>query len=325
MAPKLEDVAKLAQVSKTTVSRVLNNRGYLSQQTIDKVYAAIKALDYHPNVVARQLYKNKTNLIGILLPTVANPFFGELTAALEMKLYQQGFKVLIGNSMNDVAKETEYLNQLLTKQVDGLVVGTHNQGIKQYEHRDLPIVAIDRIMNQDIPIIESDNYRGGVVATTRLLDQGAQHVIHINGPKALATPTKRRRDAYETVMQDHGLTPLTYEVDFNMPEERKKALFRQIFSDHPEVDGIFASNDTDAALIMQLAHELGRRIPDDLLLIGYDGTKTARELLPSLTTIVQPIDELATTAIQVLNDRMQGVPTKQEYILPIKLWQGDTA
>lgn len=325
MAPKLEDVAKLAQVSKTTVSRVLNKRGYLSQATIDKVYAAIKELDYHPNVVARQLYKNKTNLIGILLPTVANPFFGELTAALEMKLYQQGFKVLIGNSMNDPAKETEYLNELLTKQVDGLVVGTHNQGIKQYEYRDLPVVAIDRIMNQDIPIIESDNYRGGVVATTRLIDQGAQHIIHINGPHGLATPTKRRRDAYEAVMQEHGLTPSTYEIDFNLPEARKKQLFRQLLIDHPDVDGIFSSNDTDAALIMQLAHELGRKIPDDLLLIGYDGTKTVRELLPSLTTIVQPIDDIATTAIQVLNDRMQGITTKKEYILPIKLWQGDTA
>ncbi|MFC6164352.1 LacI family DNA-binding transcriptional regulator [Lactiplantibacillus dongliensis] len=325
MAPKLDDVAKLAQVSKTTVSRVLNKRGYLSQATIDKVYAAIKELDYHPNVVARQLYKNKTNLIGILLPTVANPFFGELTAALEMKLYQQGFKVLIGNSMNDPAKETAYLNELLTKQVDGLVVGTHNQGIKQYEHRDLPIVAIDRIMNQDIPIVESDNYRGGVVATTRLIDQGAQHIIHINGPRELATPARRRRDAYEAVMREHGLTPSTYEIDFNLPEGRKKQLFRQLLIDHPEIEGIFSSNDTDAALIMQLAHELGRKIPDELLLIGYDGTKTVRELLPSLTTIVQPIDDLATTAIQVLNDRMQGITTKKEYILPIKLWQGDTA
>ena len=132
MRPKLEDVAKRANVSKTTVSRVLNNRGYLSQETITRVYQAMKELNYQPNVVARQLYQKKTQLIGLLFPTIANPFFGELSAELEKRLYNEGFKVLIGNSMNDPKKEADYLNQLLSKQVDGLIVGTHNQGIKEY-------------------------------------------------------------------------------------------------------------------------------------------------------------------------------------------------
>ena len=92
MRPKLEDVAKLANVSKTTVSRVLNNRGYLSQETIDRVYQAVKELNYQPNVVARQLYKKQTRIIGLLFPTIANPFFGELSAELEKRLYNEGFK-----------------------------------------------------------------------------------------------------------------------------------------------------------------------------------------------------------------------------------------
>lgn len=122
MRPKLEDVAKLANVSKTTVSRVLNNRGYLSQETIERVHEAMKELNYQPNAVARQLYKKQTNIIGLLFPTIANPFFGELNEALEKGLYQEGFKVLIGNSMNNPEKEANYLNQLLNKQVDGLIV-----------------------------------------------------------------------------------------------------------------------------------------------------------------------------------------------------------
>ncbi|BDR58534.1 LacI family DNA-binding transcriptional regulator [Xylocopilactobacillus apicola] len=322
--PKLEDVAKRANLSKTTVSRVLNNRGYLSQKTIDKVYQAMEELNYHPNVVARQLYKNKTDLIGILLPTVANPFFGELTAFLEDDLYQQGFKVLIGNSMNNPQKEADYLQQLLIKQVDGLIVGTHNQGIEQYHQSGLPIVAIDRIMNEDIPVIASDNYRGGILATERLIERGAKKIIHTNGPNDLETPAKRRREAYEQVMKAHNLSPITYEVDFNITPADKVKILRRIFLEHPDVEAIFASNDTDAAQIMQIAQNLGRQIPRDLLLIGYDGTQIVRELLPQLTTVIQPIDQMAKKSVAVLKQRLAQESTKKEYLLPVKLQEGTT-
>ncbi|MCD2257321.1 LacI family DNA-binding transcriptional regulator [Agrilactobacillus fermenti] len=325
MTPKLEDVAKLAKVSKTTVSRVLNKRGYLSQKTIDRVYAAMRELNYHPNVVARQLYKSQTNLIGLLFPTVANPFFGELVDALEKNLYRQGFKVLIGNSMNDPKKEAAYLDQLLIKQVDGLIVGTHNQGIKEYDTANLPIVAIDRIMNADIPIVESDNYRGGELATERLIQRGAKHIIHTNGPIDLETPARRRRVAYEGTMQAHNLEPLTYTVDFNISAKAKKEIFEKIFQEHPEVEAVFAANDVDAALIMNVAQKLGRQVPKDFLVIGYDGTQVVRELMPNLTTIMQPTAQMAEQAVKVLGQRMNNEPTETEYILPVKLWSGTSA
>lgn len=324
MRPKLEDVAKRANVSKTTVSRVLNNRGYLSQETITRVYQAMKELNYQPNVVARQLYQKKTQLIGLLFPTIANPFFGELSAELEKRLYNEGFKVLIGNSMNDPKKEADYLNQLLSKQVDGLIVGTHNQGIKEYNYEHLPVVAIDRNMNQDIPVIESDNYAGGVLATTYLIEQGAQKIIHTNGPITLDSPTKRRRLAYEDTMRQHGLTPITVTLDFNIPYHEKKQILTQIFYDHPDLEAIFASNDIDAALIMQIALELGKKIPDDLLLVGYDGTKVIQNILPNLTTIVQPIEAIAQTAVDVLKARLNDRPTESEYVLPVSLKKGTT-
>ncbi|WGN88666.1 LacI family DNA-binding transcriptional regulator [Ligilactobacillus faecis] len=324
MRPKLEDVAKRANVSKTTVSRVLNNRGYLSQETITRVYQAMKELNYQPNVVARQLYQKKTQLIGLLFPTIANPFFGELSAELEKRLYNEGFKVLIGNSMNDPKKEADYLNQLLSKQVDGLIVGTHNQGIKEYNYEHLPVVAIDRNMNHDIPVIESDNYAGGVLATTYLIEQGAKKIIHTNGPITLDSPAKRRRLAYEDTMRQHGLTPITVTLDFNIPYHEKKQILTQIFYDHPDLEAIFASNDIDAALIMQIALELGKKIPADLLLVGYDGTKVIQNILPNLTTIVQPIEAIAQTAVTVLKARLNDRPTKSEYVLPVSLKKGTT-
>ncbi|HBV03641.1 MULTISPECIES: LacI family DNA-binding transcriptional regulator [Mammaliicoccus] len=324
MKPKLDDVAKLANVSKTTVSRVLNKRGYLSQETIDKVYDAMEKLNYQPNTVARQLYNKKTNIIGLLFPAVSNPFFGELVEELEKKLYSQGYKVIIGNSMNDPEKEKNYLNQLLSNQVDGLIVGTHNQNIQQYQNENLPIVAIDRIMNQDIPVIESDNYSGGKQATERLIQKGAKKIIHTTGPDTLDTPANRRREAYEETMTYHGLQPIHYSVDFNISYTEKTGIFNQIFIDHPDVDGVFASNDVDALLIMQIAKKFNKNIPEDLLIVGYDGSKIMRNMFPNLTTIVQPIEEIANKALEVLNLRLEKQETLSEYILPVSIWNGST-
>ncbi|HJF20563.1 LacI family DNA-binding transcriptional regulator [Mammaliicoccus lentus] len=324
MKPKLDDVAKLANVSKTTVSRVLNKRGYLSQETIDKVYDAMEKLNYQPNTVARQLYNKKTNIIGLLFPAVSNPFFGELVEELEKKLYSQGYKVIIGNSMNDPEKEKNYLNQLLSNQVDGLIVGTHNQNIQQYQNENLPIVAIDRIMNQDIPVIESDNYSGGKQATERLIQKGAKKIIHTTGPDTLDTPANRRREAYEETMTYHGLQPIHYSVDFNISYTEKTGIFNQIFIDHPDVDGVFASNDVDALLIMQIAKKFNKNIPEDLFIVGYDGSKIMRNMFPNLTTIVQPIEEIANKALEVLNLRLEKQETLSEYILPVSIWNGST-
>lgn len=325
MRPKLEDVAKRANVSKTTVSRVLNNRGYLSQKTIDNVYKAIEELNYQPNVVARQLFQKKTNIVGLLFPKVANPFFSELVEALEKKLYEIGYKVLIGNSMNNKEKETNYLNQLLSDQVDGLIVGTHNQGIQEYKYQNLPIVAIDRVMNEDIPVVESDNYNGGKLATKLLIAQGAKNIIHTNGPIDLQTPANRRRLAYEDTMKAYQLIPRTVTLDFNISYVKKKQIFFQMFEDYPKIDGIFASNDIDAALILQVAKEKGLNVPADLLVVGYDGTLMTRSILPDLTTVIQPINDIADTAVAILMKRINKEETKKEYILPVTLWMGKTS
>lgn len=322
--PKLEDVAAAAGVSKTTVSRVLNHRGYLSEKTIAKVQKAMQELDYRPNIIARQLYKQRTDLVGMIFPTVDNPFFSQLEAEMERQLYRNGYKVLIGNSQNDPAKEENYLQQLLTHQVDGLIVGTQNRGLIGYQHANLPVVAIDQVVGKNIPVISSDNYQGGLLATQRLLDDGCRHIIHTNGPLGLDTPTQKRREAYEHLMTKNNLPAITYHLDFNISTIDKERVFRRIFEEHPEVDGIFAANDTDASTIINLASEYGKRIPEDLKIVGYDGSNVTRLLLPGLTTIQQPIDEMADLAVQLLQARINGQNVKS-VVLPVTIWNGKTA
>ena len=322
--PKLEDVAAAAGVSKTTVSRVLNHRGYLSEKTIAKVQKAMQELDYRPNIIARQLYKQRTDLVGMIFPTVDNPFFSQLEAEMERQLYRKGYKVLIGNSQNDPAKEENYLQQLLTHQVDGLIVGTQNRGLIGYQHANLPVVAIDQVVGKNIPVVSSDNYQGGLLATQRLLDDGCRHIIHTNGPLGLDTPTQKRREAYEHLMTKNNLPAITYHLDFNISTIDKERVFRRIFEEHPEVDGIFAANDTDASTIINLASEYGKRIPEDLKIVGYDGSNVTRLLLPGLTTIQQPIDEMADLAVQLLQARINGQNVKS-VVLPVTIWNGKTA
>ena len=322
--PKLEDVAAAAGVSKTTVSRVLNHRGYLSEKTIAKVQKAMQELDYRPNIIARQLYKQRTDLVGMIFPTVDNPFFSQLEAEMERQLYCNGYKVLIGNSQNDPAKEENYLQQLLTHQVDGLIVGTQNRGLIGYQHANLPVVAIDQVVGKNIPVVSSDNYQGGLLATQRLLDDGCRHIIHTNGPLGLDTPTQKRREAYEHLMTKNNLPAITYHLDFNISTIDKERVFRRIFEEHPEVDGIFAANDTDASTIINLASEYGKRIPEDLKIVGYDGSNVTRLLLPGLTTIQQPIDEMADLAVQLLQARINGQNVKS-VVLPVTIWNGKTA
>nr|WP_302147996.1 LacI family DNA-binding transcriptional regulator [Limosilactobacillus mucosae] len=322
--PKLEDVAAAAGVSKTTVSRVLNHRGYLSEKTIAKVQKAMQELDYRPNIIARQLYKQRTDLVGMIFPTVDNPFFSQLEAEMERQLYRNGYKVLIGNSQNDLAKEENYLQQLLTHQVDGLIVGTQNRGLIGYQHANLPVVAIDQVVGKNIPVVSSDNYQGGLLATQRLLDDGCRHIIHTNGPLGLDTPTQKRREAYEYLMTKNNLPAITYHLDFNISTIDKERVFRRIFEEHPEVDGIFAANDTDASTIINLASEYGKRITEDLKIVGYDGSNVTRLLLPGLTTIQQPIDEMADLAVQLLQARINGQNVKS-VVLPVTIWNGKTA
>lgn len=322
MKVKLEDVAKLAGVSPTTVSRVLNNRGYISEQTKKKVEDAIKELDYYPNDVARSLFKKRTNFIGLILPTVSNPFFGELAVYIENICSSLGFKIILCNSNGQLEKEKAYATMLIRHQVDGVIVCSYNRGIDTYKFPKLPIVAIDHYLAPTIPVVGSDNYAGGKLAVQHLIDRGCKSIIHINGPLELETPAQFRRKAYEDLVEN----PITYEITKALDHEDSIAIMRRIFKEHPETDGIFASDDMIAASCLRIAKELGIQVPNQLKVVGYDGTTTVMHLLPQLTTIKQPIEEIAKTAVKKLMDMIDNSELSGPYetTLPVQLLINET-
>lgn len=326
MVVKLTDVAKKAGVSATTVSRVINNYGYLSQKTIDKVQQAIKELNYQPNSLARSLQGKNTQLVGLVFPTMRVPFFAELVESLETKLFEKGYKVILCNSANNKEKEREYLRMLGANKVDGIIAGSHNLGIDEYENFELPIVSFDRFLAVGIPIVSGDNFQGGYLAAQTLLEDGCKKIAIFTGANNSNSPTNQRLNGYLHRMKEAALTPFTFRISSRY-SARLKGLDIQKALQTEELDGIFCTDDFTAILTLQEAQKLGIKVPEQLKVIGYDGTQFVRESFPALTTVAQPIDDCATLLIELLCKRIKNKEQQLDdlYTLPIQLIKGTTA
>ncbi|MGT2907502.1 LacI family DNA-binding transcriptional regulator [Streptococcus dentiloxodontae] len=318
MTAKLTDVAELAGVSPTTVSRVINKKGYLSQKTIDKVHDAMKELNYKPNNLARSLQGKSAQLIGLIFPNISNIFYAELIEHLEIELFQRGYKSIICNSENDPAKEQDYLEMLSANQVDGIISSSHNLGIADYEKVEAPIVSFDRNLAPNVPIIASDNFEGGKLAALTLQKAGCQNIMMITGHDNSDSPTGLRQLGFNYHLNKSGLV---CHVPNNLSNMRRELEIKSIIANH-KPDGIFVSDDLTAILIIKVAQQMGLSIPDDLKIIGYDGTSFVENFYPQLATIKQPIGEIACLIVDILMKKIKGEKTSKDYILPISLISG---
>ncbi|WP_194948084.1 LacI family DNA-binding transcriptional regulator [Actinomyces trachealis] len=329
--PTLADVAKIAGVSLTTVSRVLNNRGYLSQRTRDAVADAIKELNYRPNQLARALHGMSTQTIGLIVPSTALPFFGELAVGVENALAEHGYRILICSSMGNVEREKQYLDLLLSNRVDGIITGAHNENITEYATVRMPLVSIDREI-PGVPNIRCDNAAGGRLATQHLLDGGAKRpalICSSTGPRNL------RETGYREALSRVDVKPVILTVPFHTPDaEREQLIFKGLDSVASQIDSVFATDDLTAATVLDWARSRDLKVPEDFTVVGFDGTTALRRALPGLTTIRQPIAELAERAVEILVAQIAKREAGAEVcgdtpplpcVLPVELVPGWTA
>ena len=313
----LKDVAKIAGVTPTTVSRVINMRGSLSQKTIDRVHAAMRELNYQPNAMARSLQGKKSQLIGLIFPSVANPFYGEMIHAIESKLFSHGYKAILCDSENDPIKGREYLTMLMANQVDGIITSSHNKQIKEYENNTLAIVAFDRYLADGIPIVSSDNLVGGRLATSHLYAQGCQTIAMIAGSSDTKSPTQNRLLGYRNMLSELKMPTLIHYLRRESSMNQKRQSIRD-FLVTQQPDGVFCTDDLTAVMVKDIALDLKL---DNIKVIGYDGTQVIQTFIPSLSTIVQPIEELAVLMVDILLKKIDdpNFKAKADYILPITL------
>ncbi len=320
----LKDIAKGAGVTVTTVSRVLNNRGYISDKTREKVYQVMEELNYRPNEIARSLARKKSNIIGLIIPTINHPFFSELAFYLEYFAYQGGYKIMLCNSQLESRKEKEYIDMLRAHQVDGLLLASHTLDIENYINLDLPLVTLDRKID-NIPFISSNNYQGGSLATNLLIEKGCQKIVYIGGNLKLNLLANKRYDAFLEIAKKQGIEHFIAQTDlngFNIKEYRK--LIFDLFNEHPDIDGIFASSDLIAATVIRVAQQIGKRIPEDIKIIGYDDIPEASLFYPEISSIRQPIEEMGKLVIELLQKQIEEKEVPNSNILDVELIERQT-
>lgn len=323
--PTIKDVAERAGVSVTTVSRVLNNRGYISEATRKKVYKAMEELDYQPNEVARSLFRKRSNIIGLIVPTVAHPFFAELTAYVETYAYSRGYKVLVCNSQLDASKEQEYISMLRRNQVDGIIMASHTLEVEEYKKLSLPVVTFDRFISNRIPYVTSDNYQGGKLAVELLLARGCKKIAHMCGSLHLDMLANQRHRAFVDVAEQRNVPYFTVETDINVFEmDKYEQLLADLMRQHPDIDGLFLNSDIMAIAAVKVCRKLGKRIPEDVKIVGYDDVAIASLVSPQITTIRQPLAEMSKLSVKLIENMVEGKQVKVENCLPVELVERET-
>lgn len=324
--PNIKDVANQAGVSVTTVSRIMNNRGYISEETKNKVYKAMEKLNYHPNEIAKSLYTKKSNLIGLILPDISTPFYAEETKYIEEYLYMNGYKLMLCNASNNCIREKEYIDMLQRNQVDGIIIGSHTLKLEEYMKLKLPIVALDRYLGKDIPIVSADHVQGGTLAANELIRAGCKNVLQFEGNSQVKTPANERHSSFADIMKKNNINCNSIEFPVNFFSfDNYPSFIRKALDSYPNIDGIFAGDTVAFAVIKELLSR-NLSIPDDVKVIGYDGIAFCSIASPTLTTIKQPIREIANSAVSTLlyliNNNTSIVPS--DIKLPVMLSQGQT-
>ena len=317
----MKDVAKLAGVSVGTVSRVINQEQGIKEITLKKVQQAIDELGYIPDVYARGMKKNKTETIALIVPSVWHPFFGEFAFHVEVELSKKGYKLLLCN-ISGPKRELDYITMLQQNKVDGIIAITYSP-IEDYLSSNIPFVSIDRTYeDKAIACVSSDNQKGAELAAQVLISKGGTHFGFIGGHNKTINKTKKRRLFFEKTILEAGFPceVLDLEEPYDNFLEEVEVFLRQ----HPEIDALFTINDFTAIDAISILEKLGKKVPEDVQVVGYDGIRQAEERTQYLSTIRQPIEEMATEAVQCLLDILDKKDRLLQITLPISYLEGKT-
>ncbi len=304
----IREVAKKARVSSTSVSHVLNNTRFVSEDVRERVKSAMHELNYRPNALARSLRNGKTHTLGLILPDSANPFFAEVGHAIESAAFALGYSVILCNTENDENKERLYTEVLENKQLDGIIfvgAGENLEAISEIVQNGLPLVVVDRDMaNLELDTVTTENYQGGLLATQHLLSLGHQIIGCITGPSNI-TPSAERVTGYRAALQQRGVPAeecLLVRGDFHAPSGYSAAM--QLLQQTPRPTAIFVCNDMMAIGALRAASQLGLNVPENVAIVGFDDIELASYVTPALTTVAQPKQEIGQLAVKLLFERM---------------------
>jgi LacI family transcriptional regulator len=314
----LKEVAKQAGVSTATVSNVLNATKYVSDEVKEQVNSVMKALNYQPNSIAKSLRIQKSRIIGLLIPEIDNPFYSSVVRGIENELAANNYNVLLCITDSSVEKEREYLEGLIGKRIDGLIVssaGNTGDYFLSLESAGVPIVFLNRCppsMNCDV--IMTNNTRGAYSATEHLITHGYRKIGIITGPPSISTG-KDRITGFRRALEDYGIAELESLVkeglfDYQSGYEKMKELMEQELK--PEA--VFISNNSMTLGGYKYLKEKGIRIPEEVAVIAFDDPEWAELVNPPLTSVRQQTYELGIQAAKLMTSSIKDQKTKRDIV-----------
>jgi LacI family transcriptional regulator len=326
----MKEIARLSNVSVATVSRVINQNGRFSKETEERVLHVIEEYGYKTNMVAKSLRVRQSKSIGVIVPDIKNEFFASIVLEIESYFFSNGYSVFICNTNGEEEKEQEYLRSLDAKGVDGLIYISGKEDISiQSLKRDIPIVCIDRkpSIDENIAIVESDNYAGGFLATEELIRQGCKDIIIIKSKRRIST-TQSRYKGYKAALEKYNIPlndMLMIDLDQTTFEKAKDKMNKLIELGVP-FDGVFATNDWLALGSLFAMKENDIHVPDEVKLIGFDNISISKYSYPSITTINQDKKKLGEEASKALLNFINKKEMKEKLhiVLPVKLVERET-
>jgi LacI family transcriptional regulator len=308
----ITDVATHAGVSVATVSRVLNGRPSVGSASRERVLRAVAELNYRPNRLARSLRRQSAETVAMVVSDIENPHFAEAVRAAEDAVYQRGYRLLLCNTDEDSGKQQTYLDVLAEERVSGVIIAPSDPtdpGLGRLLDRGIPLVAFDRaIADVRADAVIGDNLDAGRAATAHLLEQGHTNVAFVSGPASTVTG-RDRLAGYEDTMRRANLAPRSVCAAFRIEDGARAA--RALLDDH-STTGLIVANNLMAAGALRTLRAEGRKIPEDVAFVMIDEPFWVDLVEPPVTSIAQPIRVMATSAVRLLFDRLNGLRTDSQ-------------
>jgi DNA-binding LacI/PurR family transcriptional regulator len=314
----IRDIAKLLGISKSTVSRALNNHFDVSQETARRVKELASKIDYHPNLLAQHLKLQRTNTIGVIIPQTVNRFFAKAVGGIQQVANKAGYNVMICQSNETLSLEQNNLQTLLASRVDGLLVSVSRQ-TDRHDHfqyvidKDIPIVFFDRIIEElNVSQVYSDNYDISFQGTEHLISQGCKRIAFVAGPKHLFNSRYRLKGYLDALNKYNIPVSESLIVQSNYSSNEVEDYTRSLFSLRQKPDAIFAINDMAALEIMHILKKRGLVIPRDVAVLGFNNETICRMVEPTLSSIDHPAFDMGAAATEILLKQISNKEVFQE-------------
>lgn len=323
------DVAKKAGVSPSTVSRVLNKRGNVKEETRKRVEQACQKLNYVPNANASSLRKKNTKTLALIIPDIENPFYTSVLKGFEGITGKRGYNTIVCNTDGNSTKEEDFINTILAKRIDGVAITSVSRSIDHLNlvlNRNIPMILIDRKLNGlDVDIVCGDSFQGAIKLVNHLIGLGHQKIAIITAPVHLST-SRERLEGYKTALNranipiDNNLIKIDKKSE-GYSSERAYEMVKELLEQQEVPTAIFAGNNFMALGVYKALREKGLKVPEDIAVVCFDDMNFIYQIDPFFTTVVQPAYTMGKMAAEILLNKIEGryEDNKQKVILQPQL------